>query len=106
LADERGADDAFEHWKQVIDGAPYGCWYRLRDNGQIELWARGHHVTVPLEALALLPEAVARAVIAKLVEGKTQAAVEAYQSSVEDPPMEQLFIDLNLDEEASPDVRT
>ena len=105
MEDERGPGDAFEQWTQVIDGGPYGCWYRLRDDGQIELWARGHHVTMPLEALALLPEAVARAVIAKLAQGKTEAGVEAYQSSVEDPPMEQLFIDLNLDEESSRDAR-
>ena len=85
---------AYEHWIQVIDGAPYGCWYRLRDDGQVEVWARGHHVILPREALALLPEAVARAVIAKLAQGKKEAVVEAYQSSqIDDPPGEQLFID-------------
>ena len=87
----------FEHWIQIIDGAPYGCWYRLRDDGQVEVWARGHHVTVPVEAVALLPEAVARAVIAKLAEGKKEAVVEAYQSAevVDVSPKEQLFIDLD-----------
>jgi hypothetical protein len=94
---ENGPSAAFEHWIQIIDGAPYGCWYRLRDDGQIEVWARGHHVVLPIEALALLPEAVARAVIKKLVEGKTEAVVEAYTpSTIDDPPGEQLFI--NLDE--------
>jgi hypothetical protein len=85
---------AFDHWIQVIDGAPYGCWYRLRDDGQVEIWARGHHVVLPIEAVALLPESVARAVIAKLAQGKKEAVVEAYQSTlIEDPPMEQLFMD-------------
>jgi hypothetical protein len=89
-------DGAFQHWIQVIDGAPYGCWYRLRDDGQVEVWARGHHVCVPVEAVALLPEAVARAVIGKLGEGKKEAMVEAYQPSdiVDSSPREQLFIDL------------
>jgi hypothetical protein len=89
-------DSAYQHWIQVIDGAPYGCWYRLRDDGQVEVCARGHHVCVPVEAVALLPEAVARAVLAKLGEGKTEAVVEAYQSSeiVDASPREQLFIDL------------
>jgi hypothetical protein len=103
LDNELEPGSAFQHWIQVIDGAPYGCWYRLRDDGQVEVWARGHHVCVPVEAVALLPEAVARAVLAKLAEGKQEAMVEAYQSSaiVDASPREQLFID--LDATTSPD---
>jgi len=54
------------YWAQTIDGVVYGCWYRLRDDDQIEVFARGHRVVVPKEAIALLPEAVARAVLAQL----------------------------------------
>jgi hypothetical protein len=54
------------YWAQTIDGVVYGCWYRFRDDGQIEIFARGHRVVVPKEAIALLPESVARAVLAQL----------------------------------------
>ena len=96
LQDEIAPDGAYQHWVQVIDGAPYSCWYRLQDDGLIEVWTRGHHVIVPVEAVALLPEAVARAVLSKLAEGKTEAVVEAYQSSsfTDVSPQEQLFSDL------------
>lgn len=56
----------FRYWTQLIDGTLYGCWYRLRSEGQIEVFARGHHVVLPLEAIALLPESVARALLAQL----------------------------------------
>ena len=69
---------SFERWVQVIDGAPYGCWYRLLDDGRVEIWARGHRVVLPVEAIALLPESIARAVLAKLAEGVQAAAIEAY----------------------------
>lgn len=54
------------YWAQSIDGVVHGCWYRLRDDGHIEVFALGHRVVVPNEAIALLPEAVARAVLAQL----------------------------------------
>jgi hypothetical protein len=54
------------YWAQTIDGVVYGCWYRLRGDDQIEVFARGHRVVVPLDAIALLPESVARAVLAQL----------------------------------------
>jgi hypothetical protein len=54
------------YWAQTIDGVVYGCWYRLRRDDQIEVFARGHRVIVPLDAIALLPESVARAVLAQL----------------------------------------
>jgi hypothetical protein len=53
------------YWAQTIDGVVYACWYRLRGDDQIEVFARGHRVVVPL-AIALLPESVARAVLAQL----------------------------------------
>jgi hypothetical protein len=56
----------FRYWTQLIDGTLYGCWYRLRSDGQIEVFARGHHVVLPLDAIALLPESVARALLAQL----------------------------------------
>ena len=61
---------------QIIDDTPHACWYRLLDDGQLEVWARGHHVVVPVETLALLPESIARAVLSKLAQGDEQAAIE------------------------------
>ena len=68
--------DGLGYWTQVIDGAPYGCWYRLRDDGQIEVLARGHRVVLPVEAVALLPESIARAVLGKLIEAGRAAQSE------------------------------
>jgi len=65
--------DGLGYWTQVIDGEPYGCWYRLRDDGQIEVLARGHRVVLPVEAVALLPESIARAVLGKLFEARQRA---------------------------------
>jgi hypothetical protein len=62
-----GSDSGdFRYWTQSIDGTLYACWYRLRPDGQIEVFARGHRVILPLDAIALLPESVARAVLAQL----------------------------------------
>ena len=65
---DEGDPRELRYWSQTIDGTLYACWYRLRDEGQIEIFARGHRVTVPLEAVALLPESIARAVLAQLRE--------------------------------------
>ena len=107
LEDEVAPDGTHTHWIQVIDGAPYGCWYRLRDDGRVEVWARGHHVCVPVEAVTLLPEAVARAVLAKLSEGKTEGVVEAYQPAeiVDSSPREQLFIALEEPTDATATIK-
>ncbi|HET9447925.1 MAG TPA: hypothetical protein VFO35_16795 [Steroidobacteraceae bacterium] len=63
-----GAKGAGElrYWSQTIDGIVHGCWYRLRDDNQIEVFARGHRVVVPREAIALLPESVARTILTQL----------------------------------------
>lgn len=66
--DRRVGPDGLSYWTQVIDGAPYGCWYRLRDDGHIEVLTRGHRVVLPVEAIALLPESGARSVLAKIAE--------------------------------------
>lgn len=65
---EDGAESPGElrYWAQTIDGVVHGCWYRLREDNQIEVFARGHRVVVPKEAIALLPESVARAVLMQL----------------------------------------
>jgi hypothetical protein len=66
LDDAEKSPGELRYWAQTIDGVVYGCWYRLRRDDQIEVFARGHRVVVPLDAIALLPESVARAVLAQL----------------------------------------
>jgi hypothetical protein len=66
LDDDKESAGELRYWAQTIDGVVYGCWYRLCRDDQIEVFARGHRVVVPLDAIALLPESVARAVLAQL----------------------------------------
>ena len=76
------------YWAQTIDGVVYGCWYRLRHDDQIEVFARGHRVVVPLDAIALLPESVARAVLAQLRSPATLSHNQhEYDAGVLQPPL-------------------
>lgn len=52
----------------MLDSAYSECRVRLIGGGQVEILALGAHVVVPINALALLPEAIARAVLAELAE--------------------------------------
>lgn len=73
MSDAKNSPGDLRYWTQSIDGTLYGCWYRLRTDGQIEVFARGHRVTLPLDAIALLPESVARAVLAQLRQPATSS---------------------------------
>jgi hypothetical protein len=87
LDDGEKSPGELRYWAQTIDGVVYGCWYRLRGDDQIEVFARGHRVVVPLDAIALLPESVARAVLSQL---RSPAAVSGNQrenaAGVQQPP--------------------
>lgn len=57
-----------EPWKQVVESSYPACWYRFSVDGQVEVLALGARVVVPMESLPLLPEPIARAVLAELAE--------------------------------------
>lgn len=66
LSDASEEPGRVRYWTQTIDGRLYSgsCW--LRPDGQIEIFTLGHRVVVPLDAVALLPESIARTVLAEL----------------------------------------
>jgi hypothetical protein len=65
---EAVALDGFKLWKRVDDSGYFECLYRLIEDDQIEVLALGARVVVPIKALALLTEPIARAVLTELAE--------------------------------------
>jgi hypothetical protein len=55
-------------WKQVSDSRYPVCWYRFTGDNQVEILALGARVVVPVDAVSLLPEPVARAVLSEMAE--------------------------------------
>lgn len=65
-----------------MDGIAYGeCLYRLREDGHAEILAFGARVVVPIKALPLLPEPIARAVLVELAERAASALRAAANSA-------------------------
>lgn len=60
--------DGSKPWKRVDDSKYSECFYCLRADGQVEVLALGARVVVPINALPLLPEPIARAVLAEFAE--------------------------------------
>jgi hypothetical protein len=74
-------------WTRIEDDDKYsGCLYRLTGDGQVEILALGAHVVVPIDALPLLPEPIARSVLAELAKGaagELRRAVESVRAEEE-----------------------
>ena len=49
-----------------LDGARFLCWYRVRSSGTVELFAAGHRMSLPMEEIPLLPESIARPLLAAI----------------------------------------
>jgi len=62
-----GLEDS-RRWREVVDSSYPACWYRFTGDGQVEILALGARAVVPIESLTLLPEPIARAVLAELAE--------------------------------------
>lgn len=62
------------------------CLYRLMGDGHVEVLALGARVVVPMDRLALLPEAIARAVLAELAKraaGELRTAIDSARAEAE-----------------------
>jgi hypothetical protein len=86
--DGTGPDlDSSMDWTRIEDDDKYsGCLYRLTGDGQVEILALGAHVVVPIDALPLLPEPIARSVLAELAKGaagELRRAVESVRAEEE-----------------------
>jgi hypothetical protein len=49
-----------------LGAARFLCWYRVRSNGSVELFAGGHRISLPIEDIPLLPESIARPLLAAI----------------------------------------
>ena len=74
-----------EQWRRVNDSTYFECMYRFTEDGQVEVLALGARVVVPINALSLLPEPIARAVLAEWAE----RAASELRAAAKSAPVEQ-----------------
>lgn len=73
--------DGSEHWQRVDDSTSFECFYRFTGDGQVEILALGARVVVPIKALSLLPESIARAVLNELAKRAARELRKAANSA-------------------------
>lgn len=74
--------DSSKDWTRIEDDDKYSeCLFRFTDDGQVEVLALGAHVIVPTDALPLLPEPIARSVLAEMAKRAASELRRAVESA-------------------------